>query len=45
VGHVGELEQAGIEPAALRAAMARESEGLQAALGRLMDRWLDPALL
>lgn len=45
VGHVGELEQAGIEPAALRAAMARESEGLQAALGRLMDRWLDQALL
>jgi GMP synthase (glutamine-hydrolysing) len=45
VGHIDELDQAGITPGELRAAMAREASGLQAALTRLMDRWLDQALL
>ncbi|MBI3349709.1 MAG: glutamine amidotransferase [Burkholderiales bacterium] len=45
VGHIDELAQAGIAPGELRAAMAREAEGLKAALTRLMQRWLDQALL
>ena len=45
IGHIDELAQAGITPNELRAAMSRESEGLRAALKRLMDRWLDQALL
>jgi len=45
IGHVDELADAGIEPGELRAAMAREARGLQAALQRLMTRWLDQALL
>lgn len=45
VGHIDELQQAGIAPGELRAAMAQEAEGLRAALTRLMDRWLDQALL
>lgn len=45
VGHIGELEQAGIAPVELRAAMAREAGGLRTALKRFMDRWLDQALL
>ena len=44
IGHIDELEHAGIEPSELRAAMAREAEGLRAALGRLLTRWLDQAL-
>lgn len=45
VGHVDELDHAGIAPAELRATMTREAEGLKAALARLMERWLDQALL
>ena len=45
IGHIDELEHAGMEPGELRAAMAREAEGLRAALTRLMGRWLDQALL
>lgn len=45
IGHIDELEKAGIEPAELRDAMAREAEGLKAALKRLMQAWLDQALL
>lgn len=45
IGHIDELEHAGISPNELRAAMAREASGLRAALTRLMDRWLDQALL
>lgn len=45
IGHIDELDRAGIEPGELRAALAREAAGLKAALGRLMDRWLDQALL
>lgn len=45
IGHIDELERAGIAPAELRAAMAHEAEGLRAALARLMTRWLDQALL
>jgi GMP synthase (glutamine-hydrolysing) len=45
IGHIDELEHAGIEPGELRAAMAREAEGLRAALTRLMELWLDQALL
>jgi GMP synthase (glutamine-hydrolysing) len=45
IGHVDELEHAGIAPGDLRAAMAGEAPGLKAALGRLMQRWLDQALL
>lgn len=45
VGHIDELEHAGIAPGELRAAMAREAPGLKAALARLMGRWLDQALL
>lgn len=45
IGHIDELEQAGIAPGELRATMAGEAEGLKAALGRLMQRWLDQALL
>jgi len=45
IGHIDELEHAGIAPGELRAAMAGEAEGLRAALKRLMQRWLDQALL
>ncbi len=45
IGHIDELEHAGIAPRELRAAMASEAEGLKAALGRLMQRWLDQTLL
>lgn len=45
IGHIDELEHAGIAPGGLRAAMAAEAEGLRAALKRLMQRWLDQALL
>ncbi|KQV48919.1 glutamine amidotransferase [Pelomonas sp. Root1217] len=45
IGHIDELSQAAITPNELRAVMARESEGLRAALKRLMQRWLDQALL
>ncbi len=45
IGHIDELEHAGIAPGELRAAMAGEAEGLKAALRRLMGRWLDQALL
>jgi len=45
IGHIDELAQAGISPNELRAVLARESKGLRAALKRLMDRWLDQALL
>lgn len=45
VGHIDELERAGIPPGELRARMAREASGLRAALTRLMTRWLDQALL
>ncbi|HEY8876797.1 MAG TPA: glutamine amidotransferase [Roseateles sp.] len=45
IGHIDELEHAGIAPGELRAAMAREAQGLKAALERLMRRWLDQALL
>ena len=45
VGHIDELEHAGIAPGELRTAMAREASGLKAALARLMERWLDQALL
>lgn len=45
IGHIDELEHAGIAPGELRAAMAGEAEGLKAALVRLMQRWLDQALL
>ena len=45
IGHIDELEQASITPNELRAAMASEAEGLRAALTRLMQRWLDQALL
>ena len=45
IGHIDELERAGIDPVELRAAMAREAHGLRAALTRLMTRWLDQALL
>lgn len=45
IGHIDELERAGMAPGALRAAMAGEAEGLKAALERLMQRWLDQALL
>lgn len=45
IGHIDELSHAGITPGALRASMAVEAEGLKAALGRLMARWLDQALL
>ncbi|MBW8845801.1 MAG: glutamine amidotransferase [Burkholderiales bacterium] len=45
IGHIDELEHAGIAPGELRTAMAREADGLKAALKRLMDRWLDQALL
>lgn len=44
IGHIDELEHAGIDPVELRAAMAREADGLRAALTRLMTRWLDQAL-
>lgn len=45
IGHIDELEHAGIAPGELRAAMAGEAAGLKAALQRLMQRWLDQALL
>jgi GMP synthase (glutamine-hydrolysing) len=45
IGHIDELAHAGIAPGELRAAMAREASGLRAALMRLMERWLDQALL
>lgn len=45
IGHIDELEHAGIAPGELRAAMAAEALGLKAALERLMQRWLDQALL
>lgn len=45
IGHIDELEHAGIAPGELRAAMVREASGLRAALRRLMERWLDQALL
>jgi len=45
VGHIDELERSGISPVELRTAMAREAAGLRAALRRLMDSWLDQALL
>jgi len=45
IGHIDELEHAGIAPGELRTTMAREAEGLRAALRRLMERWLDQALL
>ncbi|MGM9479615.1 glutamine amidotransferase [Roseateles sp. NT4] len=45
IGHIDELEHAGIAPGELRTAMAGEAEGLKAALRRLMGRWLDQALL
>lgn len=44
IGHIDELERAGIDPVELRAAMACEAEGLKAALMRLMTRWLDQTL-
>ncbi|WP_326544315.1 glutamine amidotransferase [Pseudorhodoferax sp.] len=40
VGHTGELQQAGVDIAALRADAARHGTGLQAALERVMDAWL-----
>jgi len=40
IGHIDELEHAGVEPGELRAAMVREASGLRAALQRLMQRWL-----
>jgi GMP synthase (glutamine-hydrolysing) len=45
IGHIDELERAGIAAGELRAAMLAEAEGLKAAVGRLMQRWLDQALL
>lgn len=45
IGHIDELEHAGIDLIELRVAMAREAQGLKAALTRLMTRWLDQALL
>lgn len=41
VGHACELGQVGIDIAALRAEAARHGAGLEAALARVMDRWLD----
>lgn len=45
IGHIDELERAGIEPQTLREAAKRQGPGLAEALGRLMQRWLDQALL
>lgn len=45
IGHIDELERAGIEPQALREATKQQGPGLAEALERLMRRWLDQALL
>lgn len=45
IGHIDELERAGIEPQTLRDAAKQQGPGLAGALERLMQRWLDQALL
>jgi GMP synthase (glutamine-hydrolysing) len=45
IGHIDELTRAGIEPQALRDAAKQQGPGLAEALKRLMQRWLDQALL
>jgi GMP synthase (glutamine-hydrolysing) len=45
IGHGDELTAAGIPPQTLREAAKQQGPGLAEALGRLMQRWLDQALL
>jgi GMP synthase (glutamine-hydrolysing) len=45
IGHGDELAAAGISPQSLREAAKQQGPGLAEALGRLMQRWLDQALL
>lgn len=45
IGHADELAAAGIPPQALREAAKQQGPGLAEALKRLMQRWLDQALL
>jgi GMP synthase (glutamine-hydrolysing) len=45
IGHARELEPAGITPQSLRNAAKQQGPGLAEALERLMNRWLDQALL
>lgn len=45
IGHGDELAAAGLRPQALREAAKQQGPGLAEALRRLMERWLDQALL
>lgn len=45
IGHTGELEAAGIKPHTLREAAKQQGPGLAEALKRVMQCWLDQALL